>query len=114
VSHGARTTKRPSTENASMRSCEFFGCFVEAAIALLAPVARLSAIVGMSDDSAVLRIVLTPYASAKGNAPTTGTSTAAPLTDSGYPQPVVAVSEKSLRAFERSLRKSSFELGRPG
>src|SRR3974390_434965 len=40
--------------------------------------------------------------------------TRAPTTGTGHGQPVVAVSEKSFRVLERSCRRSSFELGRPG
>src|SRR5215207_246936 len=38
----------------------------------------------------------------------------ATVTETGQPQSVVALSEKSLRALERSRRKSSFVLARPG
>jgi len=42
------------------------------------------------------------------------TCSATESANTGHGQPVVTVSEKSLRAPERSRRTSSFELGRPG
>jgi hypothetical protein len=70
-----------------------------------------------ADFSAVLRVVLTRRVSAEGKRADDWTDTDAyrtALTGSEQPQPVVAMSEKSLRALERSRCKSSFELERSG
>jgi hypothetical protein len=82
-------------------------------MAALTPVSRLFAIVEISDDSTVLRVVLTRRISAAGSA-SRRDAYRAPPTGSALDKPMLPASEKSLRALARSRCKSPFELEPPG